>query len=71
MRTESQKSFQKEFIDFFSSRTGCSCQYNNSPCNTCFFSLMDKFKVPDETANRLWKALLVIRGDYKEKDFRE
>lgn len=42
--------------------TGCTLQYNGWCCGTCFFSISEKF------TNKDWQLVLLIRGDYEEKD---
>ena len=42
--------------------TCCAVQHDGWTCGTCFFAISKKL------TNKDWQNVLLIRGDYKEKD---
>jgi len=48
------KPFTSELLEILGNETGCSTQFNNCPCRTCFFSLTDRLKLTDERAQHFW-----------------
>ena len=58
----------KEVVSKISKLTGCSIQFNGSPCNTCFHSWASDSGLSDNMAHLFWLILLGIRGDYSEED---
>ena len=47
------------------SRTMCSIQYNNYPCNSCFHLLESDLDLKEDI-HEYWLAVLSYRGDYPE-----
>ena len=59
MKTLKDKNEVKKLIKLFANKTGCACQFNNCPCNTCFHS------IDEVDFNHIcWLILLGLRGDY-------
>ena len=55
-----RQGFIKELMRMFSKETGCSIQFNDCPCNTCFHAIDADFQ------HITWLILLALRGDHKE-----
>jgi len=62
MKTLKDENEIKKLIKIFSDKTGCSCQYNNCPCNTDFHSVEANFK------HICWLIVLGLRGDYSSEE---
>ena len=54
----------KKLIKLFSDKTGCSTQFNNCPCNTCFHYISNKI----DFQHICWLIILGLRGDYKSEE---
>ena len=67
-RTLLQKDFRKDLQELLQKYTTCTIQHNKYPCNTCFFNLCKELGLSNEYAEKLWHCVLVIRGDYREKE---
>ena len=44
---------------------GCNIQHTGYPCNSCFHSMEDYWKL-EEHIHEYWLAVLAFRGDYPE-----
>ena len=67
-----KKNFAKGLILLANQGTGCSIQYNGSPCNSCFHAWAeDELDLHPILAHALWLVLLSVRGDYKKKEILE
>lgn len=62
MKTFTNKEEIKKLIKLFSDKTGCSCQFNNCPCNSDFHSIDADFK------HICWLIVLGLRGDYDTEE---
>lgn len=56
--------FVKELIKIFADKTGCTTQFNNCPCNTCFHSIDNK----KDWNHITWLIVLGLRGDYNDEE---
>lgn len=52
----------KKLIRLFAEKTGCSIQYGDSPCNSCFHNIDADF------THICWLIVLGLRGDYPSED---
>ena len=61
---EIQKNQREELcLALYKATQGCEIQSGDAwPCGTCFFA------ISDELTNADWQLVLLIRGDYNEKD---
>ena len=57
--------FAKGLIGIFGDNTGCSIQYGNCPCNSCFHSQEGDFK------HICLLIVLALRGDYDKSEMLE
>jgi hypothetical protein len=56
--------FTKELLIALGNGTGCSVQYNNCPCNTCFHTWAeDVLELSPDFAHMFWLVVLALRGD--------
>lgn len=60
--------FTKMLLSDLREETGCGMQFNNCPCRTCFHNLCRELKLSDERATQFWGIVLILRGDYTEKE---
>lgn len=63
MEKENKGKFVKDLIKVFAEKTGCSIQYNNCPCNSCFHKIEE-----GDFQHICWLILLGLRGDYKREE---
>lgn len=67
-----KKNFADHLLSISRQGTGCSIQYNGSPCNTCFHAWAeDKLELHPRLAHALWLINLSLRGDNKPEDLED
>jgi len=44
---------------------GCGIQHTGYPCNSCFHSMEDEWKLKEDI-HEYWLAVLAFRGDYPD-----
>lgn len=69
-RTKKLKPWKRKIVDIIANETGCRVQYNRCPCNTCFHTWACE-ELGDVIGHAFWQVVLVIRGDYTEKQIIE
>ena len=46
---------------------GCTIQHDGWPCNSCFHSVGEEWKLKEDI-HKYWEAILDFRGDYDDFD---
>ena len=53
-------------------QTGCTMQHDGWTCGTCFFPIIDEIKgLSDDDDHNYWLAVLAVRGDYNDFDWKK
>jgi len=64
--------FRKRLLNLLGDATMCGIQYRGCPCGTCLTTFMcDELGLDEDRANQFWRCVLIIRGDYTEKQMRK
>jgi len=70
--TKSGKVFIKTIREELVELSSCEIQHTGWPCNTCFHSVVGpKLGLSNDMTHELWKIILVLRGDYTEKQIQK
>ena len=56
---------REELQDKLAIEIGCGIQHDGWPCNSCFHSMEDEWKMKEDIHD-YWEAILDFRGDYDD-----